>query len=136
MREGKCLCGMGAAAVFGFLLVLGTCAWAADGEPAGALAMREAEKSLMASLEPLPEKGTGARLGAIESTLSNPFWITMEEGYWDAAKEYGAAIDVQATATETDLAGQLDILKQMIGKKYDAVSISPLTDSLDRKSVV
>ena len=79
MREGKCLCGMGAAAVFGFLLVLGTCAWAADGEPAGALAMREAEKSLMASLEPLPEKGTGARLGAIESTLSNPFWITMEK---------------------------------------------------------
>ena len=68
--------------------------------------MREAEKSLMASLEPLPEKGTGARLGAIESTLSNPFWITMEEGYRDAAKEYGAAIDVQATATKTDLAGQ------------------------------
>lgn len=128
MREGKCLCGMGAAAVFGFLLVLGACAWAADGEPAGAQAMREAEKSLMASLEPLPEKGTGARLGAIESTLSNPFWITMEEGYRDAAKEYGAAIDVQATATETDLAGQLDILKQMIGKKYDAVSVSPLTE--------
>ena len=130
MREGKCLCGMGVAAALGFLLVLGACAptWAADGEPAGAQAMREAEKSLMASLEPLPEKGTGARLGAIESTLSNPFWITMEEGYRDAAREYGAAIDVQATATETDLAGQLDIMKQMIGKKYDAVSVSPLTE--------
>lgn len=130
MREGKCLCGIGVTAALGFLLVLGACAptWAADGESTGAQAMREAEKSLMASLEPLPEKGTGARLGAIESTLSNPFWITMEEGYRDAAREYGAAIDVQATATETDLAGQLDIMKQMIGKKYDAVSVSPLTE--------
>lgn len=130
MRGGKRFSAFGMTMVLGFALVQGSFvpAWAADAGPEGAQAMLEAEKSLMDALKPLPEKGMNARLGAIESTLSNPFWITMEEGYRDAAKEYGVTIDVQATATETDLAGQLDILKQMIGKQYDAVSVSPLTE--------
>ncbi len=91
-------------------------------------AMEEAEQKLLKALEPLPDKDTGVKLAAIESTLANPFWITMQEGYEDAAKEYGVSIDVMATETETDIDGQLDIMKVLLSKDYDAIAVSPLTE--------
>lgn len=78
-------------------------------------------------LAPLPEKDTGKSLAAIESTLANSFWVTMQEGYEDAAKEYGVTVDVQATDSDTDTAGQLDILNNMLVKDYEAIAVSPLT---------
>ena len=80
------------------------------------------------ALAPLPEKDSGVTLGAIESTLSNSFWVTMQEGYEDAAAEYGVTVDVQATDSDTDTAGQLDILNNMLVKNYSAISVSPLTE--------
>ena len=79
-------------------------------------------------LAPLPKKDTGKKLAAIESTLSNSFWVTMQEGYEDCAKEYGVSIDIQATDSDTDTAGQLDILNNMLVKDYEAIAISPLTE--------
>lgn len=78
-------------------------------------------------LAPLPEKDTGVTLGAIESTLSNSFWVVMQEGYEDTAEEYGVTVDIQATDSDTDTAGQLDILENMLVKNYSAISVSPLT---------
>ncbi len=78
-------------------------------------------------LAPLPAKDTGAALGAIESTLSNSFWVTMQEGYEDTAAEYGVTIDVQATDSDTDTEGQLNILENMLLKDYAAIAVSPLT---------
>lgn len=78
-------------------------------------------------LAPLPEKDTGTSLAAIESTLSNSFWVTMQEGYEDAAKEYGVTIDIQATDSDTDTNGQLEILNNMLMKDYQAIAVSPLT---------
>ena len=68
------------------------------------------------------------KLAAIESTLSNSFWVTMQEGYKDAAKDYGVSIDVQATDSDTDTSGQLDILNNMLVKDYNAIAVSPLTE--------
>ena len=79
-------------------------------------------------LAPLPEKDTGKKLAAIESTLTNSFWVTMQEGYEDAAEEYGVTIDVQATDSDTDTTGQLDILNNMLVKDYEAIAVSPLTE--------
>ncbi len=78
-------------------------------------------------LAPLPAKDSGAKLGAIESTLSNSFWVTMQEGYEEAAEEYGVTVDVQATDSDTDTAGQLNILEDMLVKDYAAIAVSPLT---------
>lgn len=86
-------------------------------------AMAELEESLA----PLPEKDSGKKLAAIESTLSNSFWVVMQEGYEDGAEEYGVTIDIQATESDTDTAGQLDILNTMLVKDYDAIAVSPLT---------
>ncbi|SCG82877.1 D-allose transporter subunit [Proteiniborus sp. DW1] len=91
-------------------------------------AIIEAEKMLLEALAPLPDKNTGVKIAAIESTLANSFWITMQEGYEDAAKEYGVTIDVQATETETDIEGQLEIMRVLLSKDYDAIAISPLTE--------
>ncbi|MBU5255402.1 substrate-binding domain-containing protein [Tissierella praeacuta] len=91
-------------------------------------AMEEAEQKLLEALTPLPDKDTGVKLAAIESTLANSFWITMQEGYEDAAKEYGVSIDVMATETETDINGQLDIMKVLLSKDYNAIAVSPLTE--------
>ena len=79
-------------------------------------------------LAPLPKKDSGMKLAAIESTLSNSFWVTMQEGYEDAAKDYGVSIDVQATDSDTDTSGQLDILNNMLVKDYNAIAVSPLTE--------
>ncbi|RGU94272.1 hypothetical protein DWW31_06685 [Clostridium sp. AF15-17LB] len=79
-------------------------------------------------LAPLPEKDTGKKLAAIESTLTNSFWVTMQEGYEDTAEEYGVTIDVQATDSDTDTTGQLDILNNMLVKDYEAIAVSPLTE--------
>ena len=78
-------------------------------------------------LAPLPAKDSGAKLGAIESTLSNSFWVTMQKGYEEAAEEYGVTVDVQATDSDTDTAGQLNILEDMLVKDYAAIAVSPLT---------
>lgn len=94
----------------------------------GKTALQEAEERLFTMLEPLPEKGTNVKLGAIESTLANAFWLTMQEGYEDAAKEYGVNIEVKATAKEDDLMGQLEIMETMIVKDFDAIAISSLTE--------
>lgn len=96
----------------------------ADGESS----FKKAEGDLMKALEPLPKGDPKLKIAAIESTLSNPFWITMEEGYKDAAKEFGMSIDVKATETETDTTGQLDILKNFISQGYNGVAFSPLTE--------
>lgn len=87
----------------------------------------QAEAQVDKDLAPLPKKDTGVALGAIESTLSNSFWVTMQKGYEEAAKEYGVTIDVQATASDTDTTGQLDILNNMLVKNYAAIAVSPLT---------
>lgn len=79
-------------------------------------------------LAPLPEKDTGKKLAAIESTLSNSFWTVMQEGYEDTAEEFGVTIDVQATDSDTDTTGQLDILNNMLVKDYEAIAVSPLTE--------
>lgn len=79
-------------------------------------------------MAPLPKKDSGMKLAAIESTLSNSFWVTMQEGYKDAAKDYGVSIDVQATDSDTDTSGQLDILNNMLVKDYNAIAVSPLTE--------
>lgn len=91
-------------------------------------AFAEANQALEEALAPLPEKGTGVDVGAIESTLANSFWITMQEGYEDAAREWGVNVDVMATDSETDTQGQLDIMNTMLVKNYVAIAVSPLTE--------
>ena len=57
-------------------------------------AFKNAENKLLDSLKPLPKASEEYNIAAIEPTLSNPFWVTVKDGYEAAAKEYGVNIGV------------------------------------------
>lgn len=90
-------------------------------------AFKAAEDQLLKSLAPLPKASKAYKLAALEITLANPFWVTMKEGYEDAAKEYGVSIDVLSAPKEDDVNSQLETLKTLINKDYDAIAISAIT---------
>ena len=101
-----------------------------DGEPAdnGEMTMfQQAEADLNELLAPLPEAVTDVKLAGLISNLSNSFWVTMKDGYEDAAAEYGATIDVMATESDTDTEGQLQLLNDILVQDYKAVAVSPLS---------
>lgn len=91
-------------------------------------AFDQANADLEEALAPLPEKDTGVKVAAIESTLANSFWVTMQKGYEDAAKDWGITVKVFATDSETDTQGQLDIMNNCLSQDYDAIAVSPLTE--------
>lgn len=90
-------------------------------------AFADAEKKLLDSLSPLPEVSEEYDLAAILITLSNPFWITVKEGYEDAAKEFGVNVDILSASKEDDVNSQLETFKTAIGKDYNAIAISAIT---------
>ncbi len=73
----------------------------------------------------LPE---GVTLGSILKNQANEFWLMLGDGMTEAAKANSATIDIQATRTETDTAGQLSIAETMIQNSYNALILSPLTN--------
>ncbi len=89
--------------------------------------LRDAEASMLEALSPLPEMGNGEKIGAIAFSMTNPFWVTVEEGYKDAAAEYGVQVDVVAAPNEADEAGQAEAFNTLLAKDYDAFAISAMT---------
>lgn len=80
----------------------------------------------------VPAVPEGLSFGGILKNNANEAWTTMADGMMAAAEEYGVTIDIQATRTETDTAGQLSIAETMLANEYDALVLSPLTnDCLD-----
>ena len=74
----------------------------------------------------------GVSFGSILKNQANEFWLMLGSGMTEEAAKYGASIDIQATRTETDTAGQLSIAETMIQNNYSALILSPLTnDCLD-----
>lgn len=89
----------------------------------------KAQSALDKSLKPLPKKKNGEKLGVILSSLGNEFWQTEKEGAEAAAKEYGVDIDIQATDSDTDYTGQLNIMNTMVSKGYNVIAVSPLSEN-------
>ena len=59
--------------------------------------LKQAEQDMLEALAPLPEMGNGEKIGAIAFSMTNPFWVTVQDGYEDAAAEYGVTVDVVAS---------------------------------------
>lgn len=89
--------------------------------------LKEAEADMLEALAPLPEKGSGEKIGAVAFSMTNPFWVTVQEGYEDAAAEYGISVDVVAAPEEADEQGQADAMNTLLAKDYDALAISCMT---------
>jgi len=80
-----------------------------------------------ARLGDIPRPNRPVRIGAVLITLSNPYWVSMKEGYENAARELGVQIDIQAAPQENSITAQLDILENMVAKGYDAICAHTIT---------
>mgnify|MGYP000977731476 CR=1 FL=1 len=89
--------------------------------------LKQAEQDMLEALAPLPEMGNGEKIGAIAFSMTNPFWVTVQDGYEDAAAEYGVTVDVVASPDEADEQGQADAMTTLLAKDYDAFAVSAMT---------
>lgn len=80
-----------------------------------------------AKLGEIPKPAKPLRIGAVLITLSNPYWVSMKDGYEHSAREFGAQIDIQAAPQENSITAQLDILENMVVKGYDAIAAHTIT---------
>ena len=76
---------------------------------------------------PVPSKVW--RIGVMEKSLINDFWLDVKNGYEDAAKDYGVEVEIFAAPTEGDLQVQANTLSDMLGKQFDILCVSPITDT-------
>ncbi len=67
------------------------------------------------------------KIGVVLVTLSNPFWVSMKEGYEQAGKDLGVQIDIQAAPQENSVIAQLNLLENMVAKGYDAIVAHTIT---------
>jgi D-allose transport system substrate-binding protein len=67
------------------------------------------------------------KVGVVIVTLSNPFWVSMKDGYEHAAKEFGIQVDVQAAPQENSVTAQLNVLENMVAKGYDVIVTHTIT---------
>ncbi len=73
------------------------------------------------------------RIGALTKNLSNEFFLTMSQGYEQAASDLGITVTVGSTPTEDATAEQLAILETWLNEGgYDGLSVTPFrATSLD-----
>ncbi len=68
------------------------------------------------------------KVGALLITLANPYWVTVQEGWLDTAKELGIEVDIQTGPSEDDIAGQLNTCESMVAAGYDAIVVNTITE--------
>ncbi|HUW61548.1 MAG TPA: substrate-binding domain-containing protein, partial [Candidatus Bathyarchaeia archaeon] len=74
------------------------------------------------SLDKSPTPGSGElRIALVPKGLSHQFWLTVKAGAEAAAKEFGAKIDWQGPAKETEVDKQISIMEDMISSKVNAI---------------
>lgn len=75
----------------------------------------------------------GTKLGAVEKSLSNEYWRTLQEGYEKAEEVVSDAaqitVKVDGTTDESDETGQQTMTENMINENCDAILLSPISDS-------
>ena len=65
------------------------------------------------------------RIGVVLKSLANPFYVTMAEAIEERAEELGVELLLQATDSEMDAEGQLQIVEDMIVQGVDAILLTP-----------
>jgi ribose transport system substrate-binding protein len=64
-------------------------------------------------------------IAVIPKGVSHSFWLTMKAGADAAGKELGATIDWKGAASETDIAGQINIVEDAINRRVAGIVIAP-----------
>jgi len=64
-------------------------------------------------------------IALIMKTMSNPFFISMENGAKQAAEHLDVTLHVLTPTEETDIEDQIGIVEDMIAKQVDAILVAP-----------
>lgn len=64
-------------------------------------------------------------IALVMKTLTNPFFIEMEKGARDAEQKMNIQLIVKTGAKETSIEQQIEIVKELIASKVDAIVIAP-----------
>ena len=80
-----------------------------------------------AMLGEVPRPKPGFRMGVVLVTLANPYWVSMKDGYENAARDFNITIDIQAAPQENSTTAQLNILENMVAKEYDVIAAHTIT---------
>jgi ribose transport system substrate-binding protein len=84
---------------------------------------------LEGKLGEVPAAPEGTAVGGVSKTLINEYWRSLGEGYQAYADKAGVEIVYQAAQSEGDQLGQLSIAENLISQGFDALLLSPQTDS-------
>lgn len=77
----------------------------------------------------VPAAPAGTKIGGISKTLTNEYWRSLGEGYQAFAQKQGVEVIYQAAQSEGDQLGQLSIAENLISQGFQALLVSPQTDS-------
>ncbi|HOJ60991.1 MAG TPA: sugar ABC transporter substrate-binding protein [bacterium] len=72
-----------------------------------------------------PAGSAKPRIGFVMKVLNNPFFIRMEEGARQAARELNVDLIVQAADREIDVDRQMQIIENLIETQVDALCVTP-----------
>ncbi|MEY4168845.1 MAG: substrate-binding domain-containing protein [Blastocatellia bacterium] len=81
-----------------------------------------------AGLTACKREGTKSKqpvIAVIPKGVSHSFWLTIKAGADAAGRELGATIDWKGAASETDIAGQINIVEDAINRRVDGIVIAP-----------
>jgi ribose transport system substrate-binding protein len=72
-----------------------------------------------------PPETSRPRVALVMKTLNNPFFIEMQKGADQAAKDLNVDLVVQAAERETDVERQMQIVENLIQAKVGAIALTP-----------
>jgi ribose transport system substrate-binding protein len=84
---------------------------------------------LQAKFGDVPAAPEDTQIGGVSKTLTNEYWRSLGEGYQAYADKAGVEVVYQAAQSEGDQLGQLSIAENLISQGFDALLLSPQTDS-------
>lgn len=72
-----------------------------------------------------PTQAAAPRVGLVMKTLTNPFFVEMEQGARRAADELGLTLLVRTAAQETSVEQQVQLVEDLIADHVDAIVLAP-----------
>ena len=76
------------------------------------------------------------RIAFLFPHMKDPYWVGCSYGVITEAKRLGVAVDIFPADGYSDLIGQLRKMDEAIAAKYDAIVISPLSQTANNSSIV
>lgn len=75
------------------------------------------------------------RIAFLFPHIKDPYWVGCSYGVISEAKRLGVAVDIFPAEGYDDLVGQLRRMDEVIAAKYDAIVISPISQTADNPSI-